>query len=208
MKRSSALITGLALLAMTGCAGTGGLGAQGSQGTRDPAPLAHGDTEVVASHLEVINRLGSGTPEERAGIVESVRRDYEQSPGPSRQLLYACVLATPGHVASDLGGARILLDRLLAEPELLGPTERSLAQIMDRQVSSSLAMERELRELRTAAEDRDLERSADAEQRIEAQAAENARLRKELNEALAKLEAIAELERSLVSRPASKGERP
>lgn len=173
-----------------------------------PAPASPSEAEVVAAHLDVMNRLGAGTPAEQAEIVESARRDYLESPGPSRQLRYACVLATPAHGGSDPAGARTLLGELLAAPERLGAPERALAQIVYRVVNARLSLESELRELRAATAEADQERAAAANRRIQAQAAENARLKKELDEALAKLEAIAELERSLVNRPAPSGERP
>lgn len=180
----------------------------GSKAPAEAVPASPSEAEIVAGHLDVMNRLGAGTPAEQAEIVESARRAYLELPGPSRQLRYACVLATPAHGGSDPAGARTLLGELLAAPERLGAAERALAQIVYREVNARLSLESELRELRTAMEQADHERAAAANRRIQAQAAENARLKKELDEALAKLEAIAELERSLVNRPAPSGERP
>lgn len=192
-------------LSLAGCSAWTGLQ---EKAPTDVAPASPTEAEIVAGHLDVINRLGAGTPAEQAEIVESARRSYLESPSPSHQLRYACVLATPSHGGSDPAGARTLLGELLAAPERLGVPERALAQIVYREVNARLSLESELRALRAATEQADQERAAAVNRRIQAQAAENARLKKELEEALAKLEAIAELERSLVNRPAPNGERP
>jgi len=205
MQPNRTLAIACLVLSLAGCSAWTGL-----HGKAQPAvaPASPTEAEIVAGHLDVINRLGAGTPAEQAEIVESARRSYVESPSPSRQLRYACVLATPVHGGSDPAGARTLLGELLATPERLGAPERALAQVVYREVNARLSLESELRALRAASEQADQERVAAANRRIQAQAAENARLKKELDEALAKLEAIAELERNLVTRPGPNGERP
>ena len=205
MRRSLGLAVGCLALSLAGCTGWTGMGGKAPP---EAVPVSPTEADVVAAHLDVMSRLGAGTPAEQAEIVESARRGYLESPGPSRQLRYACVLATPAHGGSDPAGARILLGELLAAPERLGAAERALAQIVYREVNARLSLESELRELRAATGRADQERAAAANRRIQVLAADNARLKKELDEALAKLEAIAELERSLVNRPAPNGERP
>lgn len=205
MRPSRGLAIACLTLSLAACTTWTGLG-----GRTPPvvAPASPSEAEALAAHLDVMNRLGAGTPAEQAEIVETARRDYLDLPNPSRQLRYACVLATPAHGGSDPAGARTLLGELLAAPERLGAPERALAQIVYREVNARLSLESEFQELHAATVQADQERSAAANRRIQAQAAENARLKKDLDEALAKLEAIAELERSLVTRPGPNGERP
>jgi hypothetical protein len=137
---------------------------------------------------------------------------YTESPTPTRRLRYACLLATPDHAGSDPNAARSLLDDLIAAPTTLGPAELALAQALRREVDARLsldaALQASLRDVQSAAGVAETERVAAANRRIQALTTENARLKRELDEALAKLEAIAELERSLVNRPSPSGERP
>jgi hypothetical protein len=212
MRPSPALAIAGLLLAwgLAGC----NAGRLDSSGHKAPATAATApaDAGIVASHLELMNRLGTAPEAEQAGIFESVQRMYTESPTPTRRLRYACLLATPGHAGSDATVALSLLDELIAAPVALGPAELAFAQALRREVDARLVLQAALqaaqRDAQSAAGVADTERSAAANRRIQALTAENTRLKKELDEALAKLEAIAELERSLVNRPAPNGERP
>ena len=88
----------------------------------------------------------------------------------------------------------------MANPEMLLPAERSLAFLKLSQIDDHLTLEAENRRLQSEAVKADRERVANANHRLQAELDENARLRKELDEARAKLDAIANIERSLNER--------
>ena len=163
---------------------------------------------VLAEYLQLLQRLVQGTPAEQAEIVAAAQRDYETAPTPSRQLRFALVLATPGHPATDLPRAQQLLRELTANPEMLLSGERALALLELQQIDDHLTLEAENRRLETDAVRADRERLANLNRRLQLESDENARLRKELEEARAKLDAIANIERSLNERKPSNEGRP
>lgn len=203
MLRNAGLLVLCLVIPLAACSGWSGL-----SGRKPTAEATPSQAEVVAANLDLISRLLTATETSRSEIAEGERQAYLRSPDPRGRLRYACVLAAAGRTQSDLGEARSLLDGLLAAPQRLGPTELALARLLREDVDQRLVLQAELKTLRAAAQDAEQERAAVANRRLQAQVAENARLRKELDEALAKLEAIAELERHLVNRPAPNGDKP
>jgi hypothetical protein len=124
-------------------------------------------------------------------------------------LRYALVLADPGHPATDLAKAQRLLRELLANPEMLLSGERALAFLELQQIDDHLTLEAENRRLQGDAVRVDRERLSTVNRRLQLETDENARLRKELEEARAKLDAIANIERSLNERkPSNEGRQP
>src|SRR5690606_30985774 len=82
---------------------------------------------VLASHLELLQKLVQSGPAEQAEIIVATQREYDLAPTPSHQLRYALALAAPGHAGTDLPRAQRLLQELVATPETLLPAERALA---------------------------------------------------------------------------------
>lgn len=178
-------------------------------GGQDGAPLS--DTDVpegsvlVARHLESIVRLGSVPAAEQGFITEEARIDFVAVPTPSNRLRYAMVLATPGHAGFDPYRAQDLLQALISEPGALSDAERSLAKVSSGQLENLLSVRDQLRE-RDAAVELAQERQAAADQRNQSLTAEVVRLSQELDLAIRKLEAVAELEKALsVRRVAPEG---
>jgi hypothetical protein len=164
---------------------------------------------AVADDLQLLQRLLKGAPTEQAEITTSTQRDYETAATPSRQLRFALVLAEPGHPATDLPRAQRLLHELLANPEMLLSGERALAFLELQQIDDHLTLEAENRRLQSDAVRADRERQGTANRRLQLETDENTRLRKELDEARAKLDAIANIERSLNERkPSNEGRQP
>jgi hypothetical protein len=154
------------------------------------------DGQLVAQYLATLDRLGRGGTAQQAEIVEATRSAYLADPSTQKRLRYAFVLAVPGHAASDPTGARSLLGEALATPETLLPSERALADLMVRDLDARLALTRENETLRNGDNDEDDNLIADLNRRLQAETAEKDRLRRELERAEAKLEAIATLEGS------------
>jgi hypothetical protein len=153
---------------------------------------------VLSEYLQLLQRLVQGTPSDQAEIVAAARHDYESAPTPSRQLRLALILGTPAHPAYDAQQAQGLLRELMANPETLVPGERALAFLELQQIDDHLNLVAENRKLHDDGVSR--ERLAAANHRLQVEADENARLRKELDEARAKLETIINIERSVDER--------
>ncbi len=188
----------LTLLALAGC--------NGNLLSRDhaaPAPQpqpASTSAAVLSDYLLLLQRLVQGSASEQAEIVARAQNEYDAAPTPSRELRLALILATPAHPATDQPRAQRLLRELMAHPETLLPAERALAFLELSQIDDHLTLVAENRRLQTDAAHEDQTRMASANRRLQAELDENARLRKELEEARAKLDAIANIERSLNER--------
>jgi cell division septum initiation protein DivIVA len=162
---------------------------------KETAPVAVADDgQIVADYLQTLDRLGRGGAAEQAEIVETARSAYLAEPSTQRRLRYAFVLAVPGHAASDPTGARALLGEALATPETMLPSERALADLMVLDLDARLSLARENETLRSGSNAREDNRIAELNRRLQAETAEKDRLRRELERAEAKLEAIATLE--------------
>jgi hypothetical protein len=189
-----------AVVCLAGCSGGGGL----LSGTRStPAPAAQpvsASAAVLSEYLLLLQRLVQGSASEQAEIVATARNEYETAPTPSRELRLALILATPGHPATDQPRAQGLLRELMAHPESLLPAERALTFLELSQIDDHLTLVAENRRLQADAAHEDQARVASANRRLQAELEENTRLRKELDEARAKLDAIANIERSLNER--------
>jgi hypothetical protein len=164
---------------------------------------AAASASLVAGYIENLQKLVLSTPADQAEIVAAAQREYDLAPTPSHQLRLALVLATPGHSATDLARAQRLLRELMAAPAALLPAERALAFLEQQKVDAQLALGAENKRLQSNVVRNDRDRSAAQSKRLQAEIEENARLRKELEAALAKLDAISDIERSLSERKPS-----
>ena len=176
---------------------------------RDAPPLDHPPTidravteaALLASYLEVLQRLVQGAPAEQAEILSSARHDFETAPTPSHQLRYAMVLATPEHPGTDCVKAQKLLQELIATQETLLPAERAMTFLTLQSVDQTLSQTAEIQHLQASADHNDRDRYTAANRRLQtdlqAEIDDNARLHKELDDAHAKLDAIANIERAL-----------
>ena len=155
---------------------------------------------VLNEYLLLLQKLVQGPPSQQAEIVAAAQHDYDSAPTPSHTLKLALILGTPGHPATNLTRAQGLLRELMANPETLLPGERALTFLQLSQIDDHLTLEAENLRLQAEAVRADRERVASANHRLQTEVDENARLRKELEEARAKLDAIANIERSLNER--------
>jgi hypothetical protein len=158
---------------------------------------------LIAGYLESLQRLVLSAPAEQAEMVAAAQREYELAPTPSHQLRYALILATPGHGASDAPRAQRLLRELMAAPAALLPAERALAFLEQQKVDVQIALNAENKRLQGNVVRNDRDKSTAANRRLQAEIDENARLRKELEDAQAKLDAISDIEKSLTEKSLS-----
>ncbi|MGB5578840.1 MAG: hypothetical protein WBM88_15630, partial [Woeseiaceae bacterium] len=105
--------------------------------------------------------------------------------------------ATPGHPESNPVEAERLLREVLAQTELLTPAEISLATIHLNNVARFIVANAEARNLRSSSSRAAQTEEQAVSQRLSSVEAENRRLRRELEEAEDKLEAITSIERSI-----------
>jgi YfhG lipoprotein len=172
----------------------------------DPAPVvdrAAASASVITSYLDGLQKLLTAQPAEQAEMAATAQRDYELAPTPSHQLRYALILAAPGHAATDQLRAQRLLRELTAAPVTLLPAERALAYLEQQKVDAQVLLAAENRRLQSAAARTQTDRNSTLSKRLQAELDENARLRKELDAAQAKLDAISDIERSLSERKPS-----
>jgi hypothetical protein len=191
------------LLALIGCAllsACAGLTATHDAPLPDRPPTidrAVTQAALLASYLETLQRLVQGASAEQAEILSGARRDFETAPTPSHELRYAMVLATPGHPGTDCAKAQKLLQELIATQETLLPAERAMAFLTLQTVDQTLSLTAENQRLQVSADHTDRDRLTTLNHRLQNELDENARLHKELDDAHAKLDAIANIERAL-----------
>jgi hypothetical protein len=195
----SALTCTIALVLLAGC--TAAPLKRERAGTVAPVPdRAAASAAVLTECLELLQKLLQSAPAQQAEILATAQREFDLAPTPSHQLRYALIVAAPGHAGTDLPGAQRLLRELMATPETLLPAERALAFLELQKVDSQLTLAAENRRLQSAMSREDRDKLAALNKRLQTETDENARLRKDLEEAQKKLDAVANIERSLNDR--------
>jgi hypothetical protein len=204
----AAFPTAAALLVALGLAGctAADLFTRSPPRAAEPAPVVDRTTAaaiVVTGYLDGLQKLLMSPPAEQAEIVAAAQREFELAPTPSHQLRYALILATPGHAATDQPRAQRMLRELMASPAALLPAERALAFLEMQKVDAQVTLVTENKRLQAAAARTQADKSSALAKRLQSEQDENARLRKELDAAQAKLDAISDIERSLSERKPS-----
>ncbi len=167
------------------------------------------DIGPITPLLEMMSNLPLGDPARQAELFQSAKDAAALSPTTSNRLKYALALATPGHSGSDPVAAQRQLSELLARPETLLPVERLLAMVELQEVDQRLILQAENKRLRDDEASHDSkDKLLAVNRRLAAESDENARLRKALDEARAKLEAITHIERSINDRGTSEPHTP
>jgi hypothetical protein len=207
MRRSQTswvLVASVAAVLLQGCALTDKLreeahAAIGSRNTPSPDPAAPSGSGAAPAYLDIMQNLSSPDPARQADVFYEVEREYTRAPTTASTLRYAVALVTPGHPASSPNEGKRLLETLLATPERMTQDERTLAAVLLHETNVRLKLESENRRLLATIDDRS-RTQANSDKRIQAQIEENARLRRALAEAQQKLDAIKEIERSIIER--------
>ncbi len=190
---------GLAACGLAGCAG-----APTAQAPPAAAEHSTADLGPITPLLELMSELPQGDPARQAELFQSAKNAAAVSPTTSNRLKYALALATPGHSGSDPVAAQRQLSEVLARPETLLSAERLLALVELQEVDQQLVLQAENQRLRSddaAHDSRDKLQAVN--RRLQAELDENARLRKALDEARAKLDAVTNIERSINDRGTS-----
>jgi len=148
-------------------------------------------------YLKELHDLSSGDPALQAEIFADSRAAAQLTPNPSTNLRYALVLATPGHPETDPQQAQNLLRELLTQIELMTQAEISLATIYLASTEELMVLSSEARRLRASSDRTQRTEEAAINQRLATVESDNRRLRRELEDAENKLEAITSIERSI-----------
>jgi hypothetical protein len=207
------LAGGIAILGLAGCSSMGDLRGDGAKVAATPSAEAV-QAAQLNSHVNALSQLVQGSPAEQAELIARARAGYDPVRAGPAALRYGLMLAAPNHPAHDAAQAQRLLREALSRPELLSVTERSLAIVEVQRVEVELRAIAEVERLTTELQrERERQRSAvpsaSQARRLQTEMDENARLRKALDEARAKLDAIANIERSISDRPpATEGRTP
>ena len=148
-------------------------------------------------YIQEMYKLAIGDPATQAEIYADAESAATLTPGPSTRLRYALVLATPGHSGNNPQQAQSMFRELLAQTELMTPSEIALATINLKSVEKQIVLGAETKRLRS-----ENTRAATTEEQAIAQhiatmESENRQLRRSLEEAEQKLEAITSIERSI-----------
>ncbi len=153
----------------------------------------------VSVYLDELHRLANGDPATQTEIFLDAQAGAQLTPGPQPNLRYALVLATPGHAEADANQAQSMLREILARPELMTSGEIALATIHLESAQEIAAAQAEVQRLRALTSRAAQTQENATTQRLASVEAENRRLRRELEEAETKLEAITSIERSIRS---------
>jgi len=189
------MLLGIAL--MSGCSQTKGW-LNSVRGSSPPS-----DEEVILGapnadeYLKELHDLSSGDPALQAEIFADSKAAAQLTPNPSTNLRFALVLATPGHPGTDPQEAQNLLRELLTQTELMTQAEISLATIYLKSTEELMVLDSEARRLRASSDSAQRTEDAAINQRLATVETENRRLRRELEDAESKLEAITSIERSI-----------
>jgi hypothetical protein len=158
------------------------------------------DLSAITPLLEMMSSLPQGDPARQAEMFQSAKDAADLTPTTSNKLRYALALATPGFSGTDPVAAQRQLSELLARPETLLPSERLLALVELKEVEQRLILQAENTRMREDAPRDSREKLQAINRRLAAESDENVKLRKALDEAKAKLEAVTHIERSLNDR--------
>ena len=164
-----------------------------------PAPKVEAPASAdLAPYLETLANMAPGDATRQQNELARALAAAQQTPSASNTLRYALALGSAGHPDSNPVEAKRLITELLAGPDDLSPQEREFATAYLREFDARVALYAELARQREESEQKLKSVDASAGRRADALASENARLKKQLADAERKLEAVAEMERSLL----------
>jgi hypothetical protein len=195
------------LASIAGCAGLAGpTRATGDSATAQqtlPPP-----SPPLAGYLDTLSRMAPGNPALQQAELETTRAAAQQSRGSADTLRYALALGSAGHPGSNPLEAKRLITELLASPNTLTPAEVDFAAAWLREFDARVALYAELARQREESVQALNSLDTTADRRADALAAENKQLKRKLAEAERKLEAVAEMERSMLEQAGAEPEQP
>jgi len=189
---------------LAACAGLSTASGPVSAGT-SPPPVP---PPVLARYLETLTRMAPGDPARQQAELAATLAAAEQTRSSADLLRYALALGSAGHASSNPVEGKRLISELLAGPNSLDPHETAFAQAYLREFDARVALYAELARQREESVQTLNSLDTTADRRADALAAENKQLKRKLAEAERKLEAVAEMERSLLEQAGAETEQP
>jgi hypothetical protein len=168
--------------------------APATQPVMSPAPAP----ATLAPYLDTLAKMAPGDAARQQAELASALAVAQQTPSSAHALRYALALGCAGRPDSNPVEAKRLLTEVLAGPNDLQPEELQLANAYLREFDARVALYAEVARQREESEQKLRSIDSNAARRADALQAENGRLKKQLTEAERKLEAVAEMERSLL----------
>lgn len=190
-------LTALVVATLAGCAQT-----KNWMNSLRSTPSQSGDAVILGApdaelYLKELYDLVAGDPAVQAEIFADAESGSKLTPGPQTNLRFALVLSTPGHGEFNPEQAQSLLRELMTQTALMTPAEISLATIHLKAAEELIVLGSEARRLRASSSRAARTEEASINQRLATVEAENRRLRRELDDAEQKLDAITSIERSI-----------
>lgn len=167
-----------------------------------PPPQPVMNVTPLDNYLEMLSALCGTDRARQSDVFYEVEKNFIQAPTTANSLRYGLALSVPGHPASDAAKGKRLLEELTATPERLSDTERALSVLLITVSDDALKLSADNRRLSATVDDRN-KAQANFDRRAQAQNDELARLRKALDAAQQKLDAIRNIERSISERSTS-----
>lgn len=173
------------------------------RGTSARTPVVHAERDADNGRvlIEALALMQVDSASTQAELVAAAKIAVDNEPSVTNRLRYAAYLALPRTPAADPVAARRQLSEILAQPELLRPVERVLAALLLDEVDERLVLQAEAGRLRQDLANREKDRqAATTPKRTPSDAEEIARLKRALEEAQRKLDAVTQIERSMLGR--------
>ncbi len=200
---AKAALTVLLAASLAGCSSGSGLfsGANSAVSTPSapPASEAHADSSVEV-YLHTMRDLVEGDTVVQADVFRNAESAALFEPTTTNRLNYALALATPGHPSANAPEAQRLLAEVLAAGDTLLPEERILAVVHLKEVEQRLILDAQAQRLQQEAAAASSAQNNQAAEQLRNALEENRRLRRELDDAREKLDAITNIERSIRER--------
>ena len=188
------------MCAVGACSSVGNLMQRGAA-ARTPVERPDRDADNGRALIDALALMQVDSASTQAELVAAAKIAVDNEPSVTNRLRYAAYLALPRTPAADPVAARRQLSEILAQPELLRPVERVLAAVLLDEVDERLVLQAEAGRLRQDLANREKERQAvTPPKRSPSDADEIARLKRALDEAQRKLDAVTQVERSMLGR--------
>jgi hypothetical protein len=197
MNRRPELLVLAAFTLLNGCASLQP-GPVPADGNTSPAVAQAPPPASLTPYLDTLAKMAPGDPVRQQAELAATLASAQQSRSADDTLRYALALGSAGHASSNPVEAKRLISDLLAGTHDLEPVELAFANAFLREFDARVALYAEIARQREDTEQRLKSLDASADLRTATLAAENKVLRRALAEAERKLEAVAEMERSLL----------
>jgi len=204
MNRPPKLVILAAITLLIGCANLQPGPIQADAGP-SPAATRAPPLASLTPYLDTLAKMAPGDPVRQQTELAATLASAQQSRSADDTLRYALALGSAGHANSNPVEAKRLISELLAGTHDLEPDELAFANAYLREFDARVALYAEVARQREDSEQQLKSLDASAELRADTLAAENKYLRRALAEAERKLEAVAEMERSLLEPGAESG---